>query len=78
MDVFSHLIADFPPAFVMTAEGDFLAPQAGLLAERLQAVGPGQNITTAADAGHVLGHVFHCNISSEYARCCNREGCDFF
>ena len=26
MDVFSHLTADFPPAFVMTAEGDFLAP----------------------------------------------------
>lgn len=78
MDVFSHLIADFPPAFVMTAEGDFLAPQAGLLAERLQAVGARAEYHYCGDAGHVLGHVFHCNISSEYARCCNREGCDFF
>ena len=61
MDVFSHLTADFPPAFVMTAEGDFLAPQAGLLAERLQAVGARAEYHYCGDAGHVLGHVFHCN-----------------
>ena len=45
---------------------------------RLQAVGARAEYHYCGDAGHVLGHVFHCNISSEYARCCNREGCDFF
>ena len=30
------------------------------------------------DAGHALGHVFHCNMRSEEGRRCNDEQCAFF
>lgn len=78
MDVFSHLTADFPPAFVMTAEGDFLVSHAKPLVQRLQALGGQAEYHYYGDADHVLGHVFHCNVRSEFARQCNREECDFF
>ena len=78
ISVLDHLTANFPPAFVMTAEGDFLAGQAKPMADALRALGVEAEYRCYGDKEHVLGHVFHCNVRSEAARRCNRDECDFF
>ncbi len=76
--VIDQLTPRFPPSFVMTAEGDFLAGQAKPLTEALQAIGVRAEYHYYGDAEQVLGHVFHCNMRSEQARRCNRDECEFF
>ena len=78
MSVLNHVTDAFPPAFVMTAEGDFLAEQARPLVERLHQLGAEAEYHYYGDRDHVLGHVFHCDIRSEAANRCNREECEFF
>lgn len=78
INVIQHLTGDFPPAFVMTAEGDFLAEQAAPMAEELQRLGAAAEYHYYGDKDHVLGHVFHCDTRNESARLCNREECEFF
>lgn len=68
----------FPPAFVMTCEGDFVADQAPPLVERLKELGVAADYHYYGDKEHVLGHVFHCNMRSDDARRCNKDECDFF
>ena len=68
----------FPPAFVMTAEGDFLAGQALPFVQKLQNLGVQAEYHYFGDAGHRLGHVFHCNIRLPEAQRCNMEECEFF
>ena len=53
---------DFPPAFIMTGEGDFLADQALPFYEKLKSLGVAAEYHYYGDADHVLGHVFQCNI----------------
>ena len=78
VSVMAHISGAFPPAFVMTAEGDFLADQAAPLAEALQALGVPAEYRYYGGPGQVLGHVFHCNMRSEEAAACNRDECGFF
>ena len=78
LSVLNHVTDAFPPAFVMTAEGDFLAEQARPLVERLHRLGAEAEYHYYGDRDHVLGHVFHCDIRSEAANRCNREECEFF
>lgn len=78
ISVLQHVTGDFPPAFVMTAEGDFLAEQAKPLVEQLKEMGVEAEYHYYGDKDHVLGHVFHCDIRSESAARCNREECAFF
>lgn len=78
LNVLKHVTGAFPPAFVMTAEGDFLAKQAAPLVKRLQELGAEAEYHYYGDKEHVLGHVFHCNIRSESAVRCNMEECEFF
>lgn len=78
ISVLNHLTSKFPPAFVMTAEGDFLAGQAKPMADALNALGVEAEYHYYGDKEHVLGHVFHCNIRSEAAKRCNRDECEFF
>lgn len=78
ISVLRHVTGNFPPAFVMTAEGDFLAEQAKPLVERLKELGAEAEYHYYGDKDHVLGHVFHCDIRSESAARCNREECAFF
>ncbi|MBQ8159175.1 MAG: alpha/beta hydrolase [Clostridia bacterium] len=73
-----HLKTGFPPALVMTCEGDFLAPQAHPMAEALRAVGTEVEEKYYGGPEEVLGHVFHCNIRLEAAGRCNREECAYF
>ena len=76
--VLQNATAAFPPAFIMTCEGDFVADQAPPLAERLKELGVTAEYRYYGDSEHVLGHVFHCNIRSADAQRCNRDECDFF
>lgn len=78
INVLDHLNRKFPPAFVMTAEGDFLANQAQPMVEALQMLGGAAEYHYYGDKEHVLGHVFHCDTRSEAAKLCNREECGFF
>ena len=78
ISVMEHITADFPPAFVMTAEGDFLADQAKPLADALTALGVLAEYHYYGDPEHVLGHVFHCNMRLPEADRCNRDECAFF
>ncbi len=68
---------DFPPAFIMTGEGDFLADQALPFYERLKSLGVAAEYHYYGDAEHVLGHVFQCNIRLPEAIECTREECAF-
>ena len=78
ISVLRHVTADFPPAFVMTCEGDFLAQEAPGLVQRLEGLGVPVTYRYYGDKDHVLGHVFHCDMRSEDAARCNREECEFF
>lgn len=76
--VTKHLTGAFPPSFVMTAEGDFLGVQAKPLADHLNSLGVQAEYHYYGDKEHVLGHVFHRNMRSEFAKQCNKEECAFF
>ena len=73
-----YLKSDFPPAFVMTAEGDFLASQATLMTDKLKSLDVPVEYHYYGDKEHPLEHVFHLNIRSEDAKRCNDEECAFF
>ncbi|MBR3362242.1 MAG: alpha/beta hydrolase [Lachnospiraceae bacterium] len=68
---------DFPPAFIMTGEGDFLADQALPFYEKLKSLCVAAEYHYYGDAEHVLGHVFQCNIRLPEAIECTREECAF-
>ena len=70
--------ADFPPSFLMTCEGDFLADAAPPMAERLRELGVPVEYRYYGDPEHPLGHVFHLDIRLEEAARCGDEECAFF
>ena len=78
MDLLTHLTPAFPPAFVMTALGDFLAYQAKPLADRLKDLGVPVRYRCYGGRDQTLEHVFHLKIRTPAAQECNREECDFF
>ena len=78
VSVLDHVTAAFPPAFVMTASGDFLAEQAPPLAEKLRSLGVEAEYHYYGDDAHPLGHVFHCNQRLPEATQCNDDECAFF
>lgn len=73
-----HLTDAFPPAFVMTANRDFLRPQAPLLAAKLMEVGVPHVLRVYGDKGTPLHHVFHCDMRSVEGARCNDEECGWF
>lgn len=78
ISVTDHLTSAFPPSFIMTAEGDFLAQDAPLLAEALKGLNVPVEYHYYGNANNVLGHVFHCNIRLPDAQQCNRDECEWF
>ena len=73
-----HMTPDFPPTFLMTATEDFLKPQAPVFAARLAELEVPFVYRFYGDRHTRLGHVFHCDMRSEWASLCNDEECDFF
>ncbi len=78
ISVLRHVTDRFPPALVMTCEGDFLAQEAPGLVRKLESLGVPVLSKYYGDKDHVLGHVFHCNMRSEDAAQCNRDECEYF
>ena len=70
--------SDFPPTFFMTAPRDFLLPQAQVLQLALLKAQVNFTYRFYCDLHSSLGHVFHLNIRSDWAKKCNDEECDFF
>ncbi len=79
ISVIRYITPQFPPAFFMTATGDFLQDQTPLLQAALMANSVPFVLRFYGDAARPpLGHVFHCNIKTDDARLCNDEECGFF
>ena len=78
LDVGKHLNASFPPSFIMTANGDFLSPQAKPFFSLLRSYGVKAEYRCYGDEKTLLTHVFHINIKLPEARACNAEECSFF
>lgn len=78
VNVAPHLTADFPPAFIMTSDGDFLHDDAGPMHERLRELEVVSELHVYAGLEEPLPHVFHCDMRSADARRCNDDECRFF
>ena len=78
LDVGTHLNKAFPPSFVMTANEDFLRPQAKPFYDKLKSLGVKAEYRCYGDKETVLTHVFHINIKLAAARECNGDECAFF
>ena len=69
---------NFPPAFVMTCNGDFLYSQADYMTKALEAAGVQYEYHCYGTDEKPLWHVFHCDPKLEEAVVCNDEECTFF
>lgn len=78
INVTAHITSQFPPVFLMTANGDFLQGQAPLMAQILTEYGVPFVYRCYGDEKSILGHVFHCDIKSQAAQQCNDDECSFF
>ncbi|MBQ7859773.1 MAG: alpha/beta hydrolase [Faecalibacterium sp.] len=74
-----YLTAAFPPAFVMSAENDYLKFMAAPLHRLLCRRGVESELHIyGAKEQKEIGHVFHLNCRSALADRCNDEQCTFF
>lgn len=78
VNVSGWITGKFPPAFIMTAEDDFLKYQVSdVLSVMIE-----NNVPFTARyykaADDRLGHVFHLDIRNVHAQWCNDEECSFF
>jgi len=78
MSPIEHIAPAFPPAFVMTAKGDFLVQQAPALVKALQAQQVPCVEKVYGTEEEPLAHVFHCNMKLPQAKVCNDDQCAFF
>lgn len=78
LDTAAHVCPDFPPAFIMTCEGDFLKAQAPIIKQALDAVKVQNEFHCYGTAEKPLWHVFHCDPKLSEAVVCNDEECSFF
>ena len=73
-----HLTEDFPPAFIMTSNCDFLRDQAPVLARRLIELEVPHLVRVYGTKAAPLYHVFHCNVRLADGMRCNDEECGWF
>ncbi len=73
-----HITKNYPPTFVMTAEGDFLRDEAPKIVERLTECDVVTCYRFYKWSEKTLGHVFHCDMRLDMAEKCNADECDFF
>ena len=76
--VMTHVTSAFPPAYLMTCDGDFLHDAAEPMSKLLRELEVTHELHVYGGIGEPLGHVFHCNMRSEDARRCNDDECRFF
>lgn len=73
-----QMTEQYPPTFVMTAEGDFLRDEAPKLVERLTECDVPVCYRFYRWEQRPLGHVFHCDMRLKMAEQCNADECAFF
>lgn len=74
-----HATKDFPPAFIMTAQNDFLKWAAAPLYRRLkQKKVPCELHIYGTKEQRDIGHCFHLNCRLDLAARCNDDECAFF
>ncbi|MCR4637699.1 alpha/beta hydrolase [Ruminococcus sp.] len=78
LSVVSLVNGSFPPCYIMTSNEDFLREEPKALMESLDKVGVKYRYKLYGDEEHPLGHVFHCNVKSEFAAQANDDECSFF
>ena len=78
INVCSFVNKDFPPAYLMTADADFLKSQAPYMQEKLEEFQVTYKYRIYGEGKKEIGHVFHCNIRLPEAEECNTEECEFF
>ena len=78
MNTAAHVSKDFPPAFIMTCEGDFLKAQAPIIKAALDSLGVKNEYHCYGNEKKPLWHVFHCDPKLEEAVICNDDECNFF
>ena len=71
LDVLSHVTEKFPPAYLLSAKGDFLVEQCSPMAELLRSKGVPCEYRIYGD--EKTGHVFHLDMRSNLARKANDE-----
>ena len=78
ISVAEHITKEFPPVFVMTADGDFLKDQPGNIIGKLLDENVPFTFRYYSVPEMQLGHVFHLNLRLSEATRCNDEECAFF
>lgn len=79
LDVAGHITSDFPPAFIITAQNDFLLPMAEPMYELLKACSVQTELKIyGSKEKKEIGHVFSVNIDLDESRICNDEQTEFF
>ena len=78
VNILDVLTEGFPPAFLMTAEQDFLKFQVLQVCEQFLVKNIPFVVKYYRDSEEALGHVFHLDMRSKTAHKCNDEECAFF
>ncbi|MCC5894689.1 MAG: alpha/beta hydrolase [Alkalibacterium sp.] len=79
LSVRDYLTEKLPPAFVMTAEYDFLREESLPLVEAMKKSGVNVRYEKYGEPGDKhMEHIFHCNMNLTEAEICNREQTAFF
>lgn len=78
LEVTNYVNADFPPAYIMTCEGDFLRAQGPLLQEAYRMAGAESELHIFGSKEQPLYHVFHVTVQELEGQRCNDEECAFF
>lgn len=76
LDVMNYIDANYPPAFVMSAHGDFLCGECEPMGAFLRSRGVETISVIYGDKS--TGHVFHCDMRSEVGRKANDDEAKFF
>jgi acetyl esterase/lipase len=78
LDSVSHVTKDFPPAYILTSNGDFLVDAPHVLIKALEENGVKYSFKVYGSDEEKLFHVFHCDIKSAAAKQANDDECGFF
>ena len=79
INVTKYINENFPPAYIMTSEYDFLKEDAEPMYKLLKQKGISCVYKLYGKEGdNYMGHVFHLNLRLEEAQVCNDDECSFF
>ena len=74
----AHATEQFPPSFLMSAEGDFNKEPTLAFGKVLEQLGVQCRTEIYGDAQNPLWHVFHCDVRNTAGQQANKEQLDFF